>query len=396
MGIALFAIRYHTASACQDPRGRALGIVEVATTYPTVQAVLRRLRMVLIFAVLAVFAAGLLIGGPVTAGALRPLARMTQTARRIASGDLSQRVDLPHTDDEIGQLAQTFDDMVARIQAAFGAQAASEGRMRQFVADASHELRTPLTSIRGYLDVLLRGAAADDPAEARRVLLAARSEAERMTGLVGDLLTLARLDAGPTLRREPVDLWALAGAAVDQARILAGEREVSLASDQGGAPRVVGDPDRLKQVLLILLDNALKYGRPAPEGWVRVRVGRTERGGVISVMDNGQGIAPEDVEHIFDRFYRGERAARQRRMSGIHDGMRGGVGSGGHGGSPTWAGAGGSGGVGGSGSAPGRTPSGSGLGLAIAEAIVRAHGGTLSVESRLGVGTTFTMVLPQA
>ena len=95
LGVELFAIRYHTASACQDPRGRALGIVEVATSYPTVQAVLRRLRMVLIVAVLAVFAAGLLIGGPVTAGALRPLTRVTRTARRIASGDLSQRVDCP-------------------------------------------------------------------------------------------------------------------------------------------------------------------------------------------------------------------------------------------------------------------------------------------------------------
>ena len=128
------------------------------------------------------------------------------------------------------------------------------------------------------------------------MLLATRSEAERMSRLVGDLLTLARLDAGPTLRREPVDLWSR-WRARRWTRRASWRASARCRSRATGAARrgCQGDADRLKQVLLILLDNALKYGRPAPEGWVRVRVGRTERGGVVSVMDNGQGIAPEDA-----------------------------------------------------------------------------------------------------
>jgi two-component system, OmpR family, sensor kinase len=175
---------------------------------------------------------------------------------------------------------------------------------------------------------------------------------------------------------------ALAGEAVDQARILAGQREVTFATDGGGRLIVPADPDRLKQVLLILLDNALKYGRPEPEGWVRVRVSRTERGALLSVADNGRGIAPEDLPHIFDRFYRGERAARQRRLTGSQVPAHAAE-------LPARLGADGA-------SATGRGQGGSGLGLAIARAIVQAHGGTLGVESRPAVGTTFTVALPRA
>ena len=240
---------------------------------------------------------------------------MTATAQRIARGDLSQRVRLPHGGDEIGDLAETFDEMIDRIESAFGAQAASEERMRQFVADASHELRTPLTSIRGFVDVLLRGAK-DDPATAEEVLQATRREAERMSRLVNDLLTLARLDVGRPLELQQVDLLGLAGEAVDQARILAGEREVTLRSDGAGRLLVNADADRLKQVLLVLLDNALKYGRQDATGWVRLQVGRTARGAFVSVADNGEGIPAEDLPHIFDRFYRAQRAALRRQSAG--------------------------------------------------------------------------------
>jgi signal transduction histidine kinase len=380
VGVALIAMRYHTTSTCLAPGNRpVVGVVEVVTTFQGAQSVLAHLRFWLLVLAAGALVVGILIGGPVTAQALKPLTRMTQTARRIASGDLSQRVRLPHGGDEIGQLADTFDEMIARIEAAFGAQAASEARMRQFIADASHELRTPLTAIRGYTDVLLRGAAREDPATAEQVLLATSREAERMSRLVNDLLTLARMDEGRPLERQPIDLMALAGEAVDQARIMAGDREVSLAGDGGGRLMVTADPDRFKQVLLILLDNALKYGRPALEGWVRVRIGRTERGAVLHVSDNGQGIAPEDLPHIFDRFYRSERAARQRRLTGAQVAAR-----------PVEPPA-----PIGSPSGPQRTASGSGLGLAIAQAIVRAHGGTLSVQSQWGVGTTFTIAMPR-
>jgi two-component system, OmpR family, sensor kinase len=374
-GVVLIAERYHTASSCVNRRNTAIGFVEVVTNFPRVRTILALVHLVLALSIGAVFVLVALIGGPIAAQALRPLTRMTRTARRIAAGDLSQRVRLPHGGDEIGQLADTFDEMIARIETAFAAQAASEERMRQFIADASHELRTPLTSIRGYTDVLLRGAK-DDPETAERVLLATRREAERMTGLVNDLLTLARLDTGRALDRAPVDLIALAGEAVDQARILAGEREVTLRTDGRGRLSLAADADRLKQVLLILLDNALKHGRQTADGWVRMQVWRTHDAALVSVSDNGSGIAPDDLPHIFDRFYRAERAAQRRKNADEpptpnpvaqneprrEDG--------------------------------GRRKEGSGLGLAIAQAIVRAHAGTLEVQSEPGNGTTFTVSLP--
>ena len=398
-GVVLLPERFHTASQCISPTNTSIGMIAIVTTFPRVQLAMGALNLVLILCIAAVIVVGVVIGGPLTAQALRPLTRMTQVAKRIASGDLSQRIRLPHGGDEIGQLADTFDEMVARIEHAFAVQQASEEQMRQFIADASHELRTPLTSIRGYTDVLLRGAK-DDPATVEQVLLATRREAERMSRLVTDLLTLARLDAGRPLELRPVDLIALTGEAVDQARILAGEREVAMRTDGAGKLIVSVDADRLKQVLLILLDNALKYGRQTPDGWVRVQVGRTDRSGYITIADNGSGIAPEDLPHIFDRFYRAERAA-QRRATGVHAAARSSNHSPasstqqtqGHStalapasvDSPSYP------------SDPPLRPlqhEGSGLGLSIAQAIARAHHGALSVQSHIGSGTTFTLELP--
>jgi two-component system OmpR family sensor kinase len=271
--------------------------------------------------------------------------------------------------------------MISRIERAFSAQHAQEERMRQFIADASHELRTPLTSIRGFTDVLLRGAK-NDPEIVEQVLLATRHEAERMSRLVNDLLTLARLDSGRPLELQSLDLVALIGDAVDQARILAGEREVTMRNDSGsGRILVSADPDRMKQVMLVLLDNALKYGRQDVSGWVRVRVGQTQRGVFISVSDNGAGISPDDLPHIFDRFYRVQRGEIQRQITSHQVAVSGGSG---------WE------------IAeiekqmpPNRSKhEGSGLGLPIAQAIIGAHNGTITVESRLDVGTTFTVQLP--
>jgi two-component system OmpR family sensor kinase len=387
IGVVLIPERYHTASTCINTRNVAVGIVEVVTFFPRVQRILETIHLVLALSILAVLAIVALIAGPLTAQALRPLTRMNRTAQRIASGDLSQRVRLPHGGDEIGKLADTFDEMIARIEAAFSTQQASEERMRQFIADASHELRTPLTSIRGYTDVLLRGAK-DDPETAQQVLLATRREAERMSRLVNDLLTLARLDTGRPLELRPMDVIVLAGEAVDQARILAGEREVTLRSDGQGPLLVRADADRLKQVLLVLLDNALKYGQQSAAGWVRVRVWRGAHAALISVTDNGPGIAPENLPHVFDRFYRAARGWRHRApevalmpppASTPHPSADAG-GRDRSGATPP----------------PIDQPEGSGLGLAIAQAIVRAHGGTLSVQSEPGTGTTFTVALPLA
>lgn len=370
-GVELIAVRYYTSSACVKSTHAALGYVEIVTTFTRTRQALAALRLTLYGLMGLVFALGILIGSPLLSVALLPLSRVTQAARKVAAGDLTQRVRLRHTQDEVGQLGATFDDMVARIETAFGVRRRSEERMRQFIADASHELRTPLTSIRGYTDVLLRGAK-DDPETTERVLLATRREAERMSRLVNDLLTLARLDTGRPLETQPIDLLSLVGDCVDQARILAGQREVIMRSDGNGRLMVRGDEDRLKQVILVLLDNALKYGRQAPDGWARVHVSRQRGEAIVSVEDNGPGIAPDDLAHIFERFYRAERAARNRRLSG----------------SPAPA-------------TPQPTDGasaaeGSGLGLAIAQAIAEAHGGSLTAQSTLGVGSIFTLKLPLA
>ncbi|HEU4783403.1 MAG TPA: HAMP domain-containing sensor histidine kinase [Ktedonobacterales bacterium] len=381
LGVDLLAVRYPTTSFCADSRGTDVGIVEVITSFPRSRAVLGIVRLLLLGTFIAALLVGILIGSPLIGRLLRPLTRISRASKRIASGDLSYRVGLPERTDEIGQLANSFDEMAERIEQAFTAQQASEERMRMFIADASHELRTPLTAIRGYLDLLNIGAI-DDPATARSSLQAARNEADRMSRLLNDLLTLARLDIGRPVQREPLDIVALAGEAVDQARILAGERSVTLQTDGHGPLMVRGDHDRLKQVLLALLDNALKYGRPAPEGWVHVRVGRNAQEAFIAIEDNGRGIALEDQAHIFDRFYRGERAERKRRVVAARAAQRQ---------SPD---------LGATippapdQNTPAVASSGSGLGLAIARAIVRAHGGEIRVQSQPNVDTVFTIRLP--
>ncbi|HEY7983919.1 MAG TPA: HAMP domain-containing sensor histidine kinase, partial [Ktedonobacterales bacterium] len=177
-GVVLLAERMRTASSCGGVAGASIvAIVEVVTDFRQTAATLALLRAVVVVVVAGIFLVAVALGAPLISRALAPLTRMTATARLIARGDLSQRVRLPHGGDEIGQLADTFDEMIGRIEHAFGIQARSEARMRQFIADASHELRTPLTAIRGYSDVLLRGAGRDDPVAVEQVLLATRREA---------------------------------------------------------------------------------------------------------------------------------------------------------------------------------------------------------------------------
>lgn len=351
-------------------------IIEVVANFNSVNAVINRLMVYIALGMAVLVVLALLAGAPLVGRALRPLTRMTTTAQAIAAGDLSQRVNLPHRGDEIGELSSSFDEMIDRIQAAFAAQQESEAHMRQFVADASHELRTPLTSLRGFTDVLLRGAK-DDPATAEHVLHAMQRESERMSRLVHDLLTLARLDAGRQLSYQQFDLVTLVGEAVDQARILAGERVVTMRTDGGGPLLLVADQDKIKQVLLILLDNALKYGKQGPDGWVRVQVSRSADLAQLQVIDNGRGINAEDLPHIFERFYR---ADKTRSRSG-HTNQTPAIG--------------GAGAASNTGVLKAMNAGGSGLGLPIALAIVQAHGGSIWAHSQLGQGTQFTIRLPR-
>jgi two-component system OmpR family sensor kinase len=288
---------------------------------------------------------------------LQSLWRVTDAAQAIATGDLKQRERLPlrlPPQDEIDRLAGSLNEMVTRLERAEEMQLASELRFRRFFSDASHQLRTPLTSLRGFTEVLMRGAK-DDPEMSARVLKLMKSEAERMTLLINDLLILARLDDSRPIKKEYIDLLALATEEIEKTRLRAKDaRPISLSILTEKRLDLKGDPERIHQLFFVLLDNALLYGRPAPEGAIRIELDHEDEFSVIRVIDNGEGIASHDLAHIFDAFYR----VQSKRNS------------------------------------HGTNPTGTGLGLTIAAAIVRAHAGTISVYSESGKGTTFTVKLP--
>lgn len=285
-------------------------------------------------AVVAAFGIGWILSGLV----LRPVDRITQTAHAIgAERDFGRRVDHTGPNDEIGQLATTFNKMLTELQAAYQQQ-------RQFVADVSHELRTPLTTIRGNLGLLRR----EPPigAEERADILDdVTEESDRLIRLVNDLLALAHAESGRELRSETVWVRPLIEDVCRQARLLDPGRVV--VCDDVPDVAAVGDQDALRQVLLILMDNALKHTK----GAVTVAAEAVDERVAIRVSDAGPGIKSEDLARIFERFYRGE-----------------------------------------------GTPAGSniGLGLAIAKALVEAQGGTITAESRSEQGSVFAVCLPQS
>lgn len=292
---------------------------------------------------------GIILGGTVVAAggsfviagqALRPVATMTQTARAIAaSRGFARRLEEPARKDELGRLAHTFNEMLASLEEAYRLQ-------QRFVADAAHELRAPLTAIMGNLDLLTR--MQDMPAEERAEALAyADAEARRLSRIVGELLTLARADAGQTLERRPVELDRVLLDALSEVRALAEGRRLELVRFE---PAVVeGDPDRLKQLVLNLLDNALKY--TPRDGSITIAMDCSADEAILVVRDTGIGISPGELPHIFERFYRADLARS-------------------------------------------RDPGGTGLGLSIVRWIVEQHEGDISIESVAGDGTTVTVRLP--
>ena len=287
--------------------------------------------------------AGVLIGWGVAGGALRPVSSMVEAARRIArSQDFRHRLPAAGARDELGQLASAFNEMLAELEKAFENQ-------RRFVADASHELRAPLATLQGNLELLER--AADLSEEERRAIWRdIRDEVRRLGRLVSDLLSLARAEAGQGLQRQPVELDRLVTDVLRSMRTEMAQHR--LVVEHLEPVHVMGDTDRLRELLVILLDNAIRY---TPAGG-EIRVGLTHGPGpevALSVADTGIGIAPEDLPHIFERFYRADKARS-------------------------------------------RATGGTGLGLAIARWIVEAHGGRIEVESHLGQGSRFTVRLPTA
>lgn len=279
---------------------------------------------------------------------LRPLQRMGAVAADIAAGDLSRRVEPATSNTEIGRLGLALNGMLSQIEAAFAERTESNRRLRRFVADASHELRTPLTSIRGYSEMLRRGAG-KSPSDSELARRRIEEESIRMTGLVDDMLVLARLDQGRPLEQAPVDLEAIARDALADARAVAPQRQISLSAT--GPVVVNGDDTRLRQVLGNLVRNALVH---TPQNTsIEIAVSTEDSLGRISVADHGPGLGAQDMDRIFEPFYRADPS--RSRDSG-----------------------------------------GSGLGLSIVSAVVTAHGGRVKVSETDGGGATFEVELPLA
>ncbi len=330
----------YRAEAVAVPGGTLVTAVALG---PTDQTVASLIHVELVVSVVVVVALLILALWIVRFG-LRPLEEMTETAGAIAAGDLSQRIRRPEERGEVGRLGSALNGMLSQIEAAFAERTLSESRLRRFVADASHELRTPLTSIRGYAELLRKGALEDEDAR-RRAAERIEHEASRMGVLVDDLLLLARLDQGRPLERSRVDLGAVVHDAVEAARAADRHRRISLALSD--VAFVLGDAARLRQVVDNLLRNAVVH---TPEGTpVHVAVRRDGPLAVVTVADEGPGLAADQAARLFDRFYRGSEA---------------------------------------------RTGEGTGLGLSIVAALASAHGGRAFVTSTPGEGSVFTVELP--
>jgi signal transduction histidine kinase len=318
--------------------GKVAYILQIARPLDERNNSLQSLATTLVVASLLMILIAFGIGWVLSEITLSPIKRLTQTARKIGEErDFTRRVTYTGPQDEVGQLATTFNSMLARLQDAYLQVARALEMQRNFVADVSHELRTPLTTLRGNLGLLRRTPPIPDE-EQTDILTDMVDESDRLIRLVNDLLVLARADAGRNLVKEPVAILPVLEETCRQARQLAPQRKITLdAADLS----ILGDQDALKQVLWIALDNALKHS----SGDIMVSAAQKDAQVEIRVQDFGAGIPPEKLEHIFDRFYRGEEA----------------------------------------------TAPGFGLGLSIAKSLVEGQGDTIRIESEVGKGSVLIL-----
>lgn len=334
-------VRLYSRALTQE--GRIFGVVQVATSLTQVQTSLHEVVLSVLVIAPFILLLGALGSFWLAGRALQPIGRLTQTALIIKGGDLQQRVPVPKAHDEVRSLAVALNEMLEQVEQAFL-------RQRRFVADASHELRTPVTVIRSKAKLALLHVFT--PEEYPKVLQAIHSEAERLGRLISDLLALARADEGQVvLERERIHFDRLVEAVVATVDVIATQQQVRVELTASEAVCVCGDEARLMQVVMNLLENAIGYNEPG--GVVFVSVQAKAGQVILTVRDTGIGIAEEHLPALFDRFYRVDVARRHN------------------------------------------TGGNSGLGLAIVSWLVTAHGGTVCVESQLGVGSTFTVTLPR-
>jgi two-component system OmpR family sensor kinase len=324
-------------------RDNLLYIVQVGTSMESVGETLHRFLILLVVAIPIALAVSLAGGWFLAGRALRPVDEITLAAQRIAAGDLSQRLSMPTAQDEIGRLAATFNNMIGRLDASFR-------QIRQFTSDASHELRTPLTVMKGETDLILRRSR---PLEDYKTVLESNlEEIDRMTRIVDELLFLSRADMGEVkMEALPVALQALVEDVYRQAKLLGHDRDIEVVLGTVMPVVVHGDDLRLRELLLNLVENAMKYSHAG--GKVEIALLKDGREARLSITDHGIGIAPADHQKIFQRFFRTDVARTH-------------------------------------------TKKGTGLGLAICAWIADLHKGRVEVQSDLGQGSTFTVVLPLA
>ncbi len=322
-------------------KDRILGVVQLSTILNPVDKILTRQKLALSLGIVIALISGVILALFTITSILKELADMVVTCKVIANGDLNRRVVLPRSGDEVGELASAFNDMIDRINASFKAQ-------KRFIAKAAHELRTPVTVIMGSLEILVR-IKDKDPKASINLILNTQREAQKLHKLCESLLDLSRLDLNLSsyLRRERIDLENFFSSFIEKVSILASNSNRVLAMKKGPPVSIDADAHILDRVLYNLIENSIRHtdeGNSIVLGW------DVEREGVkIWIQDEGEGIHPEDLPHIFEPFYQGKKSRKR---------------------------------------------GGTGLGLALVKAMIEAHGGSIRVHSHPTKGATFTIILP--